>query len=107
MSEPELIHTHIARDEAADLLVRDVMVHRPKTLPSDATVGDVRRQFESPRVQTALLADDGRFVAAVAPAEVPDSAGAAEPAIAYARAGWFETAGERVRSVRSDDRYGA
>jgi tRNA (adenine37-N6)-methyltransferase len=24
-----------------------------------------------------------------------------------ARAGWFETAGERVRSVRSDDRYGA
>src|SRR3954471_23610381 len=85
MTDPDLVHTHIARDEAADLLVRDVMVHRPKTLPSDATVGDVRRQFESPRVQTALLADDGRSVAAVAPAEVPDSAGPAEPALAYAR----------------------
>jgi CBS domain-containing protein len=86
MPEPDLVHTHIARDDAADRLVRDVMVHRPKTLPADATVGDLRRQFENPRVQTALLADDGRFAGAIAPSELPDSADAAEPARAYARA---------------------
>jgi CBS domain-containing protein len=85
MPEPDLVHTHIARDDAADRLVRDVMVHRPKTLPADATVGDLRRQFENPRVQTALLADDGRFAGAIAPSELPETADAAEPARAYAR----------------------
>ena len=86
MSEPELIHTHIDRDDASGRLVRDVMVKRPKTLPADATVGDLRRQFENPRVQTALLADDGRFAGAIAPSELPDSADAAAPARTYARA---------------------
>src|SRR3954468_12178425 len=86
MTDPDLVHTHIARDEAAGRLVRDVMVHHPKTLPSDATVGDLRRQFENPRVQTALLADGGRFAGAIAPAELPDAAEDAEPARAYARA---------------------
>src|SRR3954451_14571489 len=86
MSEPELIHTHIERDDAPAPLGRDVMVHRPKTLPADATVGDLRRQFENPRVQTALLADGGRFAGAIAPSELPDGADAAEPARVYARA---------------------
>jgi len=85
MAEPELVHSHIARDDAAGLLVRDVMVSRPKTLPVDATVGDLRRQFENPRVQTALLADGGRFAGAIAPSELPDTADAAEPARVYAR----------------------
>jgi predicted transcriptional regulator len=85
MPEPDLVHTHIDRDDAADRLVRDVMVKRPKTLPSDATVGDLRRQFENPRVQTALLADDGRFAGAIAPSELPESADAGEPAQSYAR----------------------
>src|SRR3954462_13346972 len=86
MTEPELVHTHIARDDAAERLVRDVMVHRPKTLPADATVADLRREFENPRVQTAMLAEDGRFAGAIAPAELPDPAADAEPARAYARA---------------------
>jgi predicted transcriptional regulator len=85
MTEPALVHTHIDRDDAADRLVRDVMVHRPKTLPADATVADLRREFENPRVQTALLADDGRFAGAVAPDELPDTADGEEPAKAYAR----------------------
>ena len=85
MSEPELIHTHIDRDDASGRLVRDVMVKRPKTLPADATVGDLRRQFENPRVQTALLADDGHFAGAIAPTELPDTAEPSEPARAYAR----------------------
>jgi len=86
MTEPQLVHTHIARDDAADRLVRDVMVHHPKTLPLDATVADLRRQFENPRVQTALLADGGRFAGAIAPSELPETAEDAEPARAYARA---------------------
>src|SRR3954468_13961453 len=85
MPEPDLVHTNIARKDAAGRLVRDVMVHRPKTLPADATVADLRRQFENPRVQTALLAEDGRFAGAIAPSELPDSADAAEPARDYAR----------------------
>jgi predicted transcriptional regulator len=85
MPEPQLVHTHIARDDAADRLVRDVMVRRPKTLPADATVGDLRRHFENPRVQTALLAEDGRFAGAIAPSELPSTADAAEPARTYAR----------------------
>jgi hypothetical protein len=54
MTEPALIHTHVERDEATDLLVRDVMVRRPKALPSDATVADLRAMFADPRVQCAL-----------------------------------------------------
>ena len=84
MSDPELIHTHIDRDDAAGRLVRDVMVSRPKTLPADATVGDLRAQFRNPRVQTALLADEGRFAGAIAPDELPVGADADEPARTYA-----------------------
>ena len=85
MSEPALIHTHVDRDDATSLLVRDVMVSRPKTLPVEATVADLRRMFENPRMQTALLAEDGRFAGAVAPTELPETAGDDEPARAYAR----------------------
>jgi CBS domain-containing protein len=85
MPEPGLVHTHVDRDEAAGRLVRDVMVNRPKTLPADATVADLRRQFENPRVQSALLADEGRFAGAIAPTELPEDADDAEPARAYAR----------------------
>src|SRR6476659_923430 len=85
MSEPELVHTHIDRDDAAGRLVRDVMVRRPKTLPVEATVGDLREHFTNPRVQTALLADDGRFAGAIAPSELPDNADPAELARPYAR----------------------
>jgi len=85
MSEPELVHTHVDRDEATDLQVKDVMVRRPKTLGADATVADLREQFTNPRVQCALLADGGRFVGAISPAELPEIAGADEPARAYAR----------------------
>jgi predicted transcriptional regulator len=78
-------HSKVTLEDAAPQLVRDVMVRRPKTLPADATVGDLRLQFENPRVQTALLADEGRFAGAIAPSELPETADAAEPARAYAR----------------------
>ena len=86
MPEPGLVHTHVDRDDAAGQLVRDVMVHRPKTLPVDATVADLRRQFENPRVQAALLADDGRFAGAISPSELPADAPDDGAARDYARA---------------------
>ena len=85
MPEPDLVHTHIDRDDAARRLVRDVMVQRPKTLPADATVAELRRQFENPRVQAALLADGGRFAGAISPSELPAEAPDDGAARDYAR----------------------
>jgi CBS domain-containing protein len=85
MPEPGLVHTHIDRDDAAGRLVRDVMVQRPKTLPADATVAELRRQFENPRVQAALLADGGRFTGAISPSELPADAPDDGAARDYAR----------------------
>jgi CBS domain-containing protein len=47
------------------LLVRDVMVSRPKTLPASATVGDLRQLFTNPHVAAALLVDGDAFAGAV------------------------------------------
>ena len=66
------------------LLVRDVMVSRPKTLPATSTVGDLRRLFTNGHVQTALLVDGEMFVGAVdrrsLPSDLPDAAAAREVA---------------------------
>jgi CBS domain-containing protein len=85
MTETDWKHESVGRDDAAGRLVRDVMVRRPKTLPVDASVAELREHFTNPRVQTALLADDGRFAGAIAPAELPDDAPGTDPARAYAR----------------------
>jgi hypothetical protein len=60
----------------------DLMLRRPKTLPGNATVGEVRAVLASPKVQMVLLADGPTFRAAIT--EIPDSASDAEPAVAYA-----------------------
>jgi predicted transcriptional regulator len=85
MTESDYNHGSIARDDAAPRLVRDVMVRRPKTLPVEASVAELREHFTNPRVQTALLADGGRFAGAIAPSELPDDAPATDPARSYAR----------------------
>ena len=43
----------------------DVMMRNPKTLAADATVAEVRDQFENPKVQMVLLVDGSTFAAAV------------------------------------------
>jgi hypothetical protein len=60
------------------------MLHTPKTLPGDATAGEVRALLENPSVQLVLLADGGVFRGAVAevPADAPAGAAAHEFAIA-------------------------
>ena len=71
----------IPREEAIALRVREVMLANPKTLPSDAQVGEVRRLFLKPNVRTVLLADGGAFRGAIEreniPADAPDDAAAA------------------------------
>ena len=68
------------------LAVRDAMVKRPKTLPADATVGDLRRLFDNPKVRTALLVDGERFAAAVERDDVAADADDAAPARSLAPA---------------------
>jgi predicted transcriptional regulator len=51
--------------KGATATVRDLMRARPKTLPSDASVGDLRRLFGNPRVRDALLVDGAAFVGVV------------------------------------------
>jgi predicted transcriptional regulator len=79
------VNAKVTRESAAGLLVRDVMVRRPKTLPAQATVAELRAHFDNPRVRTALLADGGRFAGAIAPEELPADAAGADPARAHAR----------------------
>ncbi|HEY7632150.1 MAG TPA: CBS domain-containing protein [Thermoleophilaceae bacterium] len=74
----------VAVGDAADQAVGDVMIKRPKTLPVDATVGDVRKLFENGSVRTGLLVDDGRFRAAIERPNVPDSAADDARAIDFA-----------------------
>lgn len=68
--------------DALELTVGEVMIGRPKTLPADALVGDVRRAFERPSIRTALLADGDRFCGVVErddlPGDAPDEARAGE-----------------------------
>jgi CBS domain-containing protein len=74
----------VAVGDAADQSVEDVMIKRPKTLPADATVGEVRRLFENGSVQTGLLVDDGRFRAAIERPNVPESVADDAKAIDFA-----------------------
>jgi predicted transcriptional regulator len=75
----------ITREAAAALTVGEVMLKRPKKLPTDATVADLRRLFQNESVRTALLVDGETFVGTVERDDVPDTAADSEPARAFAR----------------------
>ena len=58
-------------DEAAGLTVADVVHKRFTALPADITAGEVRDWFAaSTSRRMALLADDGRYVGSLTPADV-------------------------------------
>ena len=111
-------HPKIADVAAARLLVGDVMVTRPKTLPATATVADVRRMFANPHVVSALLADGPLFAGILnrdtLPAGAPDDASArdyartdvptARPEMAVSEAvGVLDSNGERRLVVLAAD----
>jgi CBS domain-containing protein len=50
------------------------MVNQPKTVPVTATVGEVRRAFESRHVHMVLVVERGRLVAAVEREDVDEDA---------------------------------
>jgi hypothetical protein len=79
-----------AHDQWDGLTVADVMLRRPKSLPSTATVAEVRAVLANPSVQMVLLADHGAFAGAIA--ELPDEAPDDEVAVRYAD--------ERPESIR-------
>ena len=68
--------------DVAGLSAADLMLRKPKTLPGDASVADVRAVLANPRVQLVLLADGSTFRGAVT--EIPAGASDDEPALAYA-----------------------
>lgn len=78
--------TTITLEEAADKTVGDVMIRKPRTLPADALVGDVRVAFEKPNTRTVLLAADRRFVGAIERGGLPDDAPGDAPARDYVEA---------------------
>ena len=61
------------------------MIAKPKTLPADAVIADVRRVFENPSMRTVLLADGGSFRGAIERDLVPDDAPADGAALPYAQ----------------------
>jgi CBS domain-containing protein len=73
----------ITLDEAAEKTVGDVMIRRPKTLPADALVSDVRLAFERPSTRTVLLADSQHFAGAIERGGLPDDAPDDAPALRY------------------------
>jgi CBS domain-containing protein len=64
--------------------VTDVMLRDPKTVPSDATVGQVRDILANPSVELLLLADGGSFRGAIV--AIPDDADPNAPARDFAEA---------------------
>ena len=66
------------------MLVGDVMIAGPKTVPPQALVGEVRQLLERPNVRTVLFADDGVFRGAIERDGLPAEAADDEAAIRFA-----------------------
>jgi CBS domain-containing protein len=65
MSDADCSNERVGRHDAGALAVRDAMVARPKTLPADASVAELRRLFSNGHVLTALLVDGVAFAGAI------------------------------------------
>jgi CBS domain-containing protein len=75
-------------DEAAGLTVADVVHRRFTALPANATIGEVREWFAaSSHRRMAFLADDGRYVGSLVPAQLAGEADPARPASEVAQHG--------------------
>jgi CBS domain-containing protein len=74
-----------SREAVAGLDVRDVMIPQPKTLPTTATVADVRALFANAHVRSALLVDGGAYAGMIDRAVLPEDAPGDQPAVLYAR----------------------
>jgi len=74
--------------EAAGLTVADVTHRRFTALPANATVGDVSAWFAaSSSRRMAVLADQGRYLGSLTPADIAGDVDALRPAAEVARHG--------------------
>jgi CBS domain-containing protein len=90
----------LTREQAAGMLVGEVMIANPKTLPANALVGDVRGVFAKKNVRTVLLAEEGVFRGAIERDGLPGTAADDEPALRFADAEPLSTtAGTPMRDV--------
>ena len=60
--------------DALAMTVGEVMIRAPKTLPADASVGEVRRQFDRPSIRTVLLTEGEAFAGVIERDGLPDGA---------------------------------
>jgi CBS domain-containing protein len=75
-----------ALDDAAELVVADVIHKRFSALPASATLGDVREWFDaSPHRRMAVLADHGRYIGLLTQADAAGDDNPARPASGLAR----------------------
>ena len=75
-----------ALDDAAELVVADVIHKRFSALPASATLGEVRGWLEaSPHRRMAVLADHGRYIGMLTQADVAGDGDPARPASELAR----------------------
>lgn len=85
MSADDCTNPRVTDDDGAALRVADAMVARPKTLPADATAGDLRALFDNPHVVSAVVVDGAAFVGTVGRDELPADVADDRPARALAR----------------------
>jgi CBS domain-containing protein len=85
MTTGDCTNERVTRDAAPSARVRDAMITSPKTMPSDATVADLRATFANPHVVSALLVDGYEFVGLVRRDALPDDAPGERPARSLAR----------------------
>jgi CBS domain-containing protein len=77
---------YISADDVDGMTVGDVMHAGVASLPSTATVGELRAWFAiSPSRRLAVLADEGRYAGALTPADVAPAASDDGPAVELAR----------------------
>lgn len=76
----------LSREQAAEMLVAEVMIAKPKTLPPSARVGDVRGVFEKKNVRTVLLVEGEEFRGAIERDRLPPTVADDEPALPFADA---------------------
>lgn len=75
----------VTRDDAAPQRVRDVMLARPKTLSGRATVADARAFFADPKVVSAVVADEDRFVGLLDRSDMPSLLAGSTPIRTFVR----------------------
>jgi CBS domain-containing protein len=84
MSARDCLAQKRPRQSVTDLAVRDVMIPRPKTLPSTARVSDVRALFQNVHVRSAILVDGAEFAGMIDREALPGEAPGDSPALPYA-----------------------